>query len=155
MDVLMWNREPVDGPFTLIDHTGQRRTDTDFRGKLMLVYFGFTYCPDVRPTDLQEMSLAVEKLGAQGEAIQPLFITVDPERDTPEHLADYVSLFHPRLVALTGEPSAHPAGGTGVQGVLHEGADLEGRLYGRSQRLCVPHGTGWRVSRLFPARDLG
>ena len=106
MDVLMWNREPVGGPLALIDHTGQRRTEVDFRGKLMLVYFGFTYCPDVCPTDLQEMSIAVDKLGAQGEAVQPLFITVDPERDTPEHLADYVSLFHPRLVALTGEPSA-------------------------------------------------
>ena len=106
MDVLMWNREPVGGPFALVDHAGKRRTEADFRGKLMLVYFGFTYCPDVCPTDLQEIGLALDRLGPAGEAVQPLFITLDPERDTPEHLADYVSLFHPRLVALTGEASA-------------------------------------------------
>lgn len=106
MDALMWNREPVGGPFALTDHTGKRRTDADFRGKFMLVYFGFTYCPDICPTDLQEIGLAIDKLGAAGEAVQPLFITVDPERDTPEHLAEYVALFHPRLVALTGEAKA-------------------------------------------------
>jgi protein SCO1 len=95
MDAVMWNREPIGGPFTLTDQAGKPRTDADFRGKLMLVYFGFTYCPDVCPTDLQQMGLAVDQLGAAGEAVQPIFVTVDPERDTPEHLAEYMPYFHP------------------------------------------------------------
>jgi cytochrome oxidase Cu insertion factor (SCO1/SenC/PrrC family) len=106
MDAVMWNREPIGGPFALIDHTGKRRTDEDFRGKLMLVYFGFTYCPDVCPTDLQNIGLALDMLGAASEHVQPLFITVDPARDTPEHLKDYVPMFHPRLIGLTGDAAA-------------------------------------------------
>jgi protein SCO1/2 len=102
MDDLMWNRGPIGGPFALIDHTGKPRTDQDFRGKLLLIYFGYTYCPDVCPTDLQQITLAVDKLGSAGAVVQPLFITVDPERDTAAHLAEYVSLFHPRLIGLTG-----------------------------------------------------
>ena len=106
MDVVMWNREPIGGPFALIDQNGARRTDADFRGQFMLVYFGFTYCPDVCPTDLQQMGMAVDQLGPAGDAVQPIFITVDPERDTPEHLKDYVAMFHPRFVGLTGDASA-------------------------------------------------
>ena len=106
MDILMWNREPVGGPFELIDHTGHTRTERDFRGRLMLVYFGFTYCPDICPTDLQAIGLAVDKLGRDGDAVQPLFVTVDPERDTPELLAEYVPMFHPRLIGLTGGAEA-------------------------------------------------
>jgi len=102
MDDLMWNRGPIGGPFVLVDHTGKTRTDEDFRGKLLLIYFGYSYCPDVCPTDLQQISLAIKGLGTAGEAIQPLFITLDPERDTAAHLADYVPLFHPRLIGLTG-----------------------------------------------------
>jgi protein SCO1/2 len=106
MDAVMWNREPIGGPFALTDHTGKPRTDADFRGKLMLVYFGFTYCPDVCPIDLQQMGLAVDQLGVAGEAVQPIFVTVDPERDTPEHLAEYVPYFHARFVGLTGGAEA-------------------------------------------------
>jgi cytochrome oxidase Cu insertion factor (SCO1/SenC/PrrC family) len=106
MDILMWNREPVGGPFELIDHSGRTRTERDFRGRLMLVYFGFTYCPDVCPTDLQAIGLAMDKLGADAADVQPLFVTVDPERDTPAHLAEYVKLFHPRLIGLTGSAEA-------------------------------------------------
>jgi cytochrome oxidase Cu insertion factor (SCO1/SenC/PrrC family) len=102
MDDLMWNRGPIGGPFALVDHTGKARTDEDFRGKLLLIYFGYTYCPDVCPTDLQQIGLAVDRLGTAGEAVQPLFITLDPERDTAAHLADYLPLFHPRLIGLTG-----------------------------------------------------
>ena len=104
MDDLMWNRGPIGGPFALIDHTGKLRTDEDFRGKLLLIYFGYSYCPDVCPTDLQQIGLALEQLGAASEAVQPLFITLDPERDTVAHLAEYVPLFHPRLLGLTGSP---------------------------------------------------
>jgi protein SCO1/2 len=106
MDVVMWNREPIGGPFALIDQNGARRTDADFRGKFMLVYFGFTYCPDVCPTDLQQMGLAVDRLGPAGDAVQPIFITVDPERDTTEHLKDYVAMFHSRFIGLTGDAVA-------------------------------------------------
>jgi protein SCO1/2 len=103
MDVVMWGKEPIGGPFTLIDHEGKRRTDTDFRGKLLLVYFGFTACSDACPTDLQAIAGAVDKLGPTGEAVQPLFITISPELDTPEQLKSYVALFHPRMIGLTGD----------------------------------------------------
>jgi cytochrome oxidase Cu insertion factor (SCO1/SenC/PrrC family) len=106
MDVLMWNREPVGGPFALIDHTGKSRTEMDFRGKFLLIYFGFTYCPDVCPTDLQAIGLVLDQLGKAGEEVQPLFITVDPERDTPQVLSDYVPLFHPRMVGLSGDATS-------------------------------------------------
>jgi protein SCO1/2 len=92
------------GPFALVDHTGRDVTDKDFRGRFMLVFFGYTYCPDICPTELQTMSEAMEVLGEAGEAVQPIFISVDPERDTPEVLAGYVDIFHPRLVGLTGTP---------------------------------------------------
>jgi len=106
IEALLEGREPVGAPFDLIDQRGRRRTDVDFRGKLVLIYFGYTHCPDVCPTELQALSLALDMLGTAAEAVQPLFITIDPERDTPSHLADYVMAFHPRLVALTGEISA-------------------------------------------------
>ena len=105
MDDLMWGRGHVGGPFELIDQTGRTRTDADFQGKLLILYFGYTYCPDVCPTDLMQIGLAIDKLGAAGAQVQPLFITVDPERDTPSVLADYVSSFNPRIVGLTGTPA--------------------------------------------------
>lgn len=95
----------VGGPFTLTDHTGRRVSDADFRGKFMLVFFGFTYCPDVCPTALQNMAAALDLLGAKAERLVPVFITVDPERDTPEQMAQYVSSFTPKLVGLTGTRS--------------------------------------------------
>ena len=94
----------VGGPFTLTDHTGLKVADKDFRGHYMLVFFGYTYCPDICPTELQVMSAALDNLGAKANDIQPIFITFDPQRDTPEVLKQYVSNFHPRLVGLTGTP---------------------------------------------------
>ena len=102
MDALMWNRGPIGGPFDLIDQNGRRRTDAEFRGKLLVLYFGYTYCPDVCPADLMAISSAIDLLGPAGNDVQPIFITVDPQRDTVEHLRDYVSSFHPRLIGLTG-----------------------------------------------------
>jgi protein SCO1/2 len=102
---LLSGRAPVGGPFELTDHTGHRRTDVDFQGKLVVLYFGYTYCPDMCPTELQSITLALDKLGAAADAVQPLFITVDPARDTPARLAEFVSSFHPRLVGLTGSPA--------------------------------------------------
>jgi len=90
------------GPFTLTDHTGRTVTEADFAGRLLLVFFGFTYCPDVCPTELGTIAAALDLLGEDAERVTPVLITIDPERDTPEALATYVALFHPRLVGLTG-----------------------------------------------------
>jgi cytochrome oxidase Cu insertion factor (SCO1/SenC/PrrC family) len=107
---LLSGKAPVGGPFELTDHTGRRRTDADFRGKLVVLYFGYTSCPDVCPTELQAITLALDRLGAAADAVQPLFITVDPERDTPSRLADFISAFDPRFIALTGaEPAIRKA----------------------------------------------
>ncbi len=92
------------GPFSLTDHTGRAVTDRDFAGRWMLVYFGFTFCPDMCPTELGTMAAALDAMGPAGEAVVPVLITVDPERDGPAQLADYVGRFHPRLVGLTGTP---------------------------------------------------
>jgi len=92
----------IGGPFTLTDQHGTRISDSSFRGRLMLVYFGYSYCPDICPTDLAKISIAIDLLGLSGDVVQPIFITIDPERDTVQRLAEYASLFHPRLVALTG-----------------------------------------------------
>jgi len=90
------------GPFTLVDQTGTERQLADWRGKYLLMFFGYTHCPDFCPTGLQSMAEAVDALGADGDAVVPVFITIDPARDTPALLAEYVPLFHPRLVGLTG-----------------------------------------------------
>jgi protein SCO1/2 len=97
---------PIGGPFTLIDQFGEARTDAEFRGRYMLVFFGFTHCPDVCPVELQTMSDALDLLGAKAGRVVPIFITIDPERDTPEVMRDYAAHFHPRLVALTGSIEA-------------------------------------------------
>jgi len=103
MDDLMYGRGSVGGPFTLTDQAGRQRSDTEFRGKLMIVYFGYTFCPDVCPADLMAITQALDALGPAAEGVQPIFITIDPERDT-KVLADYVSAFHHSLVGLTGSP---------------------------------------------------
>jgi cytochrome oxidase Cu insertion factor (SCO1/SenC/PrrC family) len=103
MDDLMYGHGPTGGPFTLIDQTGKTRSDTDFRGKLMIVYFGYTFCPDVCPADLMSISQALEALGPAAEGVRPVFITIDPERDT-KVLAEYLAAFHPSFVGLTGSP---------------------------------------------------
>ncbi len=92
----------IGGPFTLIDHTGKRVTEKDFLGHPLLIFFGFTNCPDICPSGLQVMSAALDKLGEKSAKITPIFITLDAQRDTPEKLAEYVKSFHPRLVGLTG-----------------------------------------------------
>lgn len=94
----------IGGPFTLVDQDGRTVTDADFRGRYMLIYFGFTSCPDVCPTELQVMAQAVDALGGKAEAVRPMLITIDPERDTPEQLAGYVTMFHPDMAGLTGTP---------------------------------------------------
>lgn len=92
----------VGGAFSLVDQAGRPVTEATWRGRWMLIYFGYTTCPDVCPTELQTMAAALESLGSQAAQVVPIFITVDPERDTPARLADYVKLFDDRLVGLTG-----------------------------------------------------
>jgi cytochrome oxidase Cu insertion factor (SCO1/SenC/PrrC family) len=92
----------VGGPFSLINHKGERVTEQDFRGRLMLVFFGFTYCPDICPTELQTISRAMDELGPLADQVTPIFITVDPQRDTPQRMAEYVAHFGPHFVGLTG-----------------------------------------------------
>jgi cytochrome oxidase Cu insertion factor (SCO1/SenC/PrrC family) len=94
----------IGGAFTLTDNTGKRVTDQDFHGKYTLVFFGFTSCPDICPAGLQLIAGALQKLGTKAQLITPIFISVDPQRDTPEKLAAYVKNFDPRLVGLTGTP---------------------------------------------------
>ncbi len=93
----------IGGPFSLVDASGKRVTDRDFRGKLMLVVFGYTHCPDVCPTELQNIAEVMDKLGPDADQVAPLFISVDPKRDTPDVLAAYIKNFNPRIVALTGD----------------------------------------------------
>ena len=101
MDDLMYGRGSVGGPFTLTDPGGKPRSDSEFRGKLMIVYFGYTYCPDVCPADLMAITQALDALGSSAQGVQPVFITIDPERDT-KVLGEYVAAFHHSLVGLTG-----------------------------------------------------
>lgn len=90
--------------YLLMDHKGRAVSDQDFRGSFQLIAFGYTFCPDICPTTLAEMSLIMDKLGKTSERLQPLFVSVDPERDTPEVLARYTAYFHPRIIGLTGSP---------------------------------------------------
>ena len=92
----------IGGPFELTDHTGAQFTRDDLAGDYALIYFGYTFCPDVCPTELGLMAEAIDLLEGDGERVRPVMITIDPERDTPDVLSEYVPLFHERLVGLTG-----------------------------------------------------
>jgi protein SCO1/2 len=98
----------IGGPFTLTNQDGQKVSSERFAGQYRLVYFGYTYCPDICPVDLQQIGLAMKKLEQSdpdvAERVQPIFITTDPERDTPKVMKEYVAAFHPRLIGLTGTP---------------------------------------------------
>lgn len=96
----------IGGSFTLIDQEGHHVSDSDFRGKYMLVFFGFTSCPSICPVGMATITQAMEKLEADGDAnrIQPVFITVDPETDTPARIKEYLANFHPSIIGLTGTP---------------------------------------------------
>lgn len=95
----------IGGPFSLVDHHGKLVTERDYLGKPALVFFGFTFCPDICPTTLLELTELLKKLGAEADRLNVLFITVDPERDTPPQLALYLSSFDPHIVGLSGTTS--------------------------------------------------
>ena len=132
------------GAFTLTDQNGARVSDKAFDGKYRIVYFGFTYCPDVCPVDLQTIGQAMRMLEKEDAElagrIQPIFITTDPERDTPAVMKQYVSAFHPRLIGLTGTPD-EIAGVAKKHGVYFQKAEQEG-----STEYQVDH---MRVALLF------
>jgi protein SCO1/2 len=92
----------IGGPFELVDQTGALVTDADFRGQYMLIYFGYTYCPDVCPTSLNRNMAAIDMLGDDASEITPILISIDPERDTPAQLSEYVEFFGSGLIGLTG-----------------------------------------------------
>jgi cytochrome oxidase Cu insertion factor (SCO1/SenC/PrrC family) len=105
MNDLMSGKSVIGGPFTLRDEAGNRVSLADFRGKVVVLYFGYTFCPDVCPTDLHAIAAMLASLGADQDKVQPMFITLDPERDTRAKLAMYVKSFDPRFVTLSGSES--------------------------------------------------
>ena len=113
----------IGGPFTLSAPDGTTVTDQTYRGKWLLVYFGYTFCPNSCPTMLLEIATALEKLGPDAARVQPLFITVDPQRDTPEVLQQYTQSFDPRIVGLTGSAAADRSGRPGIRGLLRPSHD--------------------------------
>jgi protein SCO1 len=96
----------IGGPFSLVGTDGKTVTDANFRGRYMLVFFGFTHCPDICPAELQVIAQALDKLGDKAKNVVPVFVTLDPERDTPQVMAEYVKSFGPNFVGLTGSPEA-------------------------------------------------
>jgi protein SCO1/2 len=89
----------------MVNHLGETVTQETFKGRHMLVYFGYTFCPDVCPTELQSLTVALNDMGKKGDAITPVFVTIDPERDDVAAVREYIGFFHPRLVGLTGTPA--------------------------------------------------
>jgi cytochrome oxidase Cu insertion factor (SCO1/SenC/PrrC family) len=102
MNELMTGRGPIGGPFTLPDQHGRRVGQAQWHGKVVLMYFGYTRCPDACPTDLSSIAAAIDALGPDGSRVQPVFITLDPLRDRPESIGRYAESFNPRFAALGG-----------------------------------------------------
>jgi protein SCO1/2 len=102
MNDLMSGKGQVGGPFTLLDHTGKKRSLAEFKGKVVLIYFGYMFCPDICPTDLSNLAGLLKRLGKDSDQVQTIFITLDPERDTPELIGRYVQHFDKRILGLRG-----------------------------------------------------
>ncbi len=130
----------IGGPFRLVDQHGNTVTDADLKGRWSLIYFGYTHCPDACPTALNDIAIALDELGAKREAVRPVFITVDPERDTPEILKDYVASFDAPILALT-------SGGEGLSGVLRQASGGRRRLLDGPQLGHLCDGSGGPLYR--------
>jgi protein SCO1/2 len=98
------NEQTANGRYLLMDANGRAVTNVDFPGQFQLLSFGYTFCPDICPTTLSEQAAVMNRLGERAALVQPIFVTVDPERDTAEKLREYTTYFHPRLIGLTGSP---------------------------------------------------
>jgi protein SCO1/2 len=146
------------GPFTLTDQNGARVSDRQFAGRYRLVYFGYSFCPDVCPVDLQKLMQGLRAFEAQdparGAKVQPIFITVDPERDTPPVLKTYVVAFHPRLIGLTGTPAevAAVAKEYGVYYRKADGGSAAGYLVDHARMATLYGPTGEPIA-LIPQDD--
>ncbi len=125
--------------FELTAHTGQRVRLSDFRGKIVVLYFGYTFCPDVCPTSLSTLARAMKRLGPKADQVQVLMVTVDPERDTPAQLATYMSYFDPRFIGLTGTPDEIAAAATpfGIYYQRHAGSSASSYLVDHTATLTV------------------
>jgi protein SCO1/2 len=123
------NGMKIGGPFTLINQDGKTVSDTAYRGKYMLIYFGYTYCPDLCPTGLQSMAHALDDLGADAKKVQPIFITIDPARDTPAKLKEYDASFHPDIVGLTGSAEQVAAAAKAYQVYYAKGDQVDEHDY--------------------------
>ncbi len=145
--------------FTLHDADGQEVKLSDYEGKIVLLYFGYTFCPDVCPSSLSDLKIVQNKLDEAGENIQVIMVTVDPTRDTPEKIAEYVEHFHPTFVGLSGTKEEIDAAGEGygVYYEIHEGTPATGYLVDHTARIFViePDGT-YRLSFAFetPTDDM-
>jgi protein SCO1/2 len=102
MSELMSGKGQVGGPFTLLDHAGKKRSLAEFKGKVVLIYFGYMSCPDICPTDLINLAGLLKRLGKESDQVQAIFITLDPARDTPELIGKYVQYFDKRILGLRG-----------------------------------------------------
>ena len=122
----------IGGPFTLVDHTGQTVTDKDVLDGPSLVYFGFTYCPDVCPIDAARNAEAVDILKERGLDVTPVFISIDPNRDTPEVVAEYVDIMHPDMIGLTGTPEQVDAASQAYKTYYRKNGDGEDYLMDHS-----------------------
>lgn len=132
---------PIGGDYTLIDGYGKTRTQADFYGHFTLLYFGYTHCVDVCPLTLATVSAALDELGAQGGRVTPVFISVDPERDTPEVIQNYVQRFSPKIVGLTGsEAQLQPVMKVFHVSARHRSGDGAGYLVDHSSLLYLMDG---------------
>lgn len=142
--------------FSLTAAGGKPVRLSDFRGKLVALYFGYTYCPDVCPTTLAELAAGMRDLGADAQQVQVIFISVDPARDTPERLADYVANFDPSFIGITGSPEAIAAVATplGIYYQAHEGTAATGYLVDHTATVMVLDRQG-RLRLLLPFGTTG
>ena len=130
----------IGGPFKLIDQSGKPITDQDMKGRPFLVFFGYTHCPDICPTTLFEISEVLRVLGKDADRVNALFITVDPERDTPAVMKDYLSSFDPHLRGATGDQQSDRRGGEGLPGLRQESPHRQRRLQRGSHRAGLSDG---------------
>lgn len=142
--------------FTLTGAGGQQVSLSDFHGKVVALYFGYTFCPDVCPTTMTEVAKAMRALGKQAEDVQVIMISVDPERDTPDRLAEYVTYFDPRFIGLTGTPEeiADVATLYGIFYEKHEGTVATGYLVDHTATVTVVD-RGGRVRLVWPFGTTG
>lgn len=148
------HRSAYSGPFTLTATDGTAVTDKDYRGRWLLIYFGYTFCPDICPTTLSAIAGALDELGVRADQVQPVFITIDPRRDTPKILADYVMAIDKRIIALTGT-QAQIAATARAYGVIYERQDTDDGSYffDHTSYIYVVDRTGKLVETLSGSGD--